>query len=177
MGESKDIYLDWIEPGDIDRLLTVYNSHPVFLAHHIHQNAVNGEWIRREIDNMRANGFLPCKVIENTSHEIIGLMDVKIAAETYLSLLMIHQNHAHRGFGTQAYKALEDYACTQGSRIIRIDVIRDYSDEVMNFWMQNGFHAVKDIVLTWSTVISPAVMMTKVIPCPGRRERSTVKFG
>ena len=163
MGESKDIYLDWIEPGDIDRLVTVYNSHPVFLAHHIHQNAVNGEWIRREIDSMRANGFLPCKVVENTSREIIGLMAVKIGAETYLSLLMIHQNHAHRGFG--------------GSRIIRIDVIRDYSDEVMNFWMQKGFHVVKDIVLTWSTVISPAVTMIKVIPCPGRRERSTVKFG
>ena len=104
-------------------------------------------------------------------------MDVKIAAETYLSLLMIHQNHAHRGFGTQAYKALEDYACTQGSRVIRIDVIRDYSDEVMNFWMQKGFRAVKDTVLTWSTVISPAVTMTKVLPCLGRRERSTAEFG
>ncbi len=57
MGESKDIYLDWIEPDDIDRLLTVYNSHPVFLAHHIHQNAVNGEWVRREIDKHASQRF------------------------------------------------------------------------------------------------------------------------
>lgn len=58
---------------------------------------------------MRKSEFCSCKVVEKPSGEIIGLIDFRIGEESYLSLLMIHNDYANRGFGKQIYKAFEEY--------------------------------------------------------------------
>ena len=159
--ESQDTCVDFVEPTDIYSLVAVYNSHPAFLTQHLQRKTVTYGWLTDEIKIMRNAGFLSCKVVGKASGAIHGLIDVKIAVETYLSLLMIHQDSTNQGLGQQVYTALEAYVRRQGCRTIRIDVITGYSDRVLNFWRRNGFHVVEDATLNWDGVRLPAVILKK----------------
>lgn len=114
-----------------------------------------------EIKATRDAGFWSCKVVAKRTGRIIGLMDLKIGAETYLSLLMVHRNHAHQGIGQQVYRELEAYARSRESRAVRLDVLTGYDDRVWDFWVRNGFQVIDDITLEWNGASLPAVAMKK----------------
>ena len=94
---------------------------------------------------------------------MIGLLDVHIDAETYLSLLMIHQSYARQGMGQHVYRALEAYARSYASRTVRIDVVTGYDDRVRDFWVRNGFQVVEHITLEWNGSTLPAITMKKAL--------------
>ncbi len=159
--ETDDVYVDFTQPTDIDDLVGVYNSHPAFIRQHLHRTAVTHDWMTEEIKATRDAGFWSCKVIGKSTGRVIGLLDVHIDAETYLSLLMIHRSHAHQGIGQQVYGALEACARAHESGAVRIDVVTGYDDRVWDFWVRNGFQVVEDITLEWNGAALPAVAMKK----------------
>ena len=104
---------------------------------------------------------------------MIGLLDVHIDAETYLSLLIIHRSYAHQGIGQHVYRALEAYARSYASRMIRVDVVMGYDDRVRDFWIRNGFQAVEHITLEWNGSKLPATTMKKaLVPAEGGQRAS-----
>ncbi|MCB2359758.1 GNAT family N-acetyltransferase [Clostridium estertheticum] len=82
--------------------------------------------------------------------------------ETYLSLLMIHDNYKNKGGGKLIYQALEEYAKEVKSKCMRIDVLINYDNAVLKFWVKNGFDKIKDVELDWTGKILPAVIMEKI---------------
>lgn len=159
--ETKDLYVDFVEKADIKDIVEVYNSNNIFLAHHMDIHKVTYEWIDAELASMKDMGFISCKIVERCSDKIVGTIDFKIAEETYLSLLIMHDAYKNKGYGNLTYKALEDYVKSQKSSSIRIDVVIGYDDRVLEFWAKNGFHKFKDIELNWTGKILPAVVMKK----------------
>ena len=160
--ETADVYVDFTQSSDIDDLVGVYNSHPAFSRQHLNRTAVTRDWMVEEIKATRNAGFWPCKVGQSTGH-VIGLIDVHIDAETYLSLLMVHRSHANQRIGHQVYGALEAYARSHGSCSVRIDVVTGYDNRVLDFWVRNGFHVVEKITLEWHGAKLPAVTMRKAL--------------
>ena len=51
----------------------------------------------------------------------------------------------------------------EGCKSIRIDVVKDYKENVMSFWRQLGFQACEEVKLTWGNKSSLAVVMRKVL--------------
>jgi GNAT superfamily N-acetyltransferase len=88
-------------------------------------------------------------------------MDFKVDKETYLSLLMIHHVFKGKGLGKLVFQSFEEYAGSQKSNCIRIDVVTGYSNSVLDFWIKNGFSSFKDVELNWTGKILPAVTMKK----------------
>jgi len=161
--ETDDVYVDFTQPTDIEDLVGVYNSHPAFIRQHLRQTAVTHDGLAEEIKATRGAGFWSCKVIGKSTERVIGILDVHIDAETYLSLLMVHRSHARQGIGQQVYRALEAYARSHNSRAVRIDVVTGYDDRVWDFWVRNGFHVVENIALEWNGATLPAFVMKKVL--------------
>ncbi|NMP23714.1 GNAT family N-acetyltransferase [Sulfobacillus harzensis] len=161
--ETQDVYVDFAQSADIDGLVRVYNSHPAFIHRHLSRNIVTRDWMAEETKTTRNAGFWPCKVVGKASGQIIGLIDVKLGTETYLSLLMVHQSYAHQGFGQQVYQGLEAFVRSHDSRTIRIDVVTGYDDRVLDFWVRNGFHVISDTTLEWDKRTLAAVTMTKTL--------------
>ncbi|WP_407655162.1 GNAT family N-acetyltransferase [Alicyclobacillus dauci] len=159
--ESKDLYIGLVKPIDIDDVVKLYNSNTHFLENHMRSNQVKFRWVVNELESMRNAGFCSCKVVEKDSGKIIGIIDFKVDQETYLSLLMIHRDYKDKGFGTQVYRAFEEYAKSRQSKYIRLDVVVGYSSHVLNFWTSNGFVKFEDTTLNWTGVILPAVTMKK----------------
>jgi len=56
-----------------------------------------------ELESMKKANFYSCKIIEKSSGKIIGIIDFKIGEETYLSLLMLHNDYKNKGFGKLNY--------------------------------------------------------------------------
>ena len=110
---------------------------------------------------MKEVGFYCCKIVELSSGKIIGIMDFKIAEETYLSLLMIHNDYKSKGFGKLIFQALQEYVKSLISKCIRIDVVANYDNSVLDFWTRNGFIKFKDVELNWTGKTLPATTMKK----------------
>lgn len=159
--ESKDFLFDNADINDVEDIVKIYNSHPDFLIKHMDINEVKNEWILEELDTMKNIGFYSCKVIEKGTGKIVGLIDFKTGEVTYLSLLMIHNDYLNKGFGKVIYQAFEEYIKLEKSKCIRIDVVTDYDDRVLNFWTINGFDKIETIELNWSGKVLPAVIMKK----------------
>jgi GNAT superfamily N-acetyltransferase len=124
---------------------------------------VTRDWTAQEVKATQDAGFWSCKVIDKSTDQVIGLLDVRFGTETYLSLLMIHRSYVHIGIGRQVYGALEAYARSHESRSIRIDVVTGYDARALDFWVRNGFQFVEDITLEWNGVTLPAVAMKKAL--------------
>ncbi len=159
--ESKDFYVDLVTDMDLNQVAEVYNSNRYFLLAHMDKEKIANQWMVDEIESMQEVGFSSCKIVENNSQKTIGVMDFKVGDETYLSLLMIHSDFKGRGFGKQILQAFEEYARSLKSKCIRIDVVTDYDDSVLDFWIGNGFIKVKDVELNWTGKRLPAVIMKK----------------
>ncbi|MBU3183626.1 GNAT family N-acetyltransferase [Clostridium estertheticum] len=159
----KDFCIDFVEDKDINAIVEVYNSNKYFLINHVGRDKVRYEWVLEELENMRKADFYSCKVVEKSSGKIMGIIDFKIGEETYLSLLMIYDNYKNKGLGKLIYHALEEYAKEVKSKCMRIDVVTNYDNAVLNFWIKNGFYKIKDVELEWTGKILPAVIMKKNI--------------
>ncbi|MBX4262134.1 GNAT family N-acetyltransferase [Clostridium estertheticum] len=159
----RDFCIDFVEDKDINAIVEVYNSNKCFLVNHMGTDKVRYEWVLEELENMRKAGFYSCKVVEKSSGKVMGIIDFKIGEETYLSLLMIHDNYKNKGLGKLIYQALEEYAKKVKSKSMRIDVVTNYDNAVLNFWVKNGFDKIKDVELEWAGKILPAVIMKKNI--------------
>ena len=159
--ESKDFYLDLVEIKDLNDIVEVYNSNRNFLVSHMDTYKVTYEWVLEELESMKKVGFYSCKIVEKNSSRIIGIIDFKIGEETYLSLLMIHSDYKNKGFGKSIYQAFEEYIKSEKSKCMRIDVVTNYDDNVIDFWVRNGFDKFKNIELNWTGKVLPAVIMKK----------------
>ncbi|QRF24124.1 GNAT family N-acetyltransferase [Alicyclobacillus sp. TC] len=130
---------------------------------HTKNYPVTFEWVTEELKSMRNAGFCSCKVVDKRTGKMVGIIDYKIEQESYLSLLIVHQDYQNMGYGKQIYRAFEDYAKSRKSQCIRLDVANGYSDKVINFWIANGFEKLEDIKLNWAGVTLSAVIMKKYI--------------
>lgn len=161
--KSKKIYIDLVEDRDLNDIIEVYNSNKNFLINHMNSDIVEYKWVIEELELMKKTSFYSCKVVEKSSGKIIGIIDFKTGEETYLSLLMIHNDYKNRGIGKLVYRALEEYVRSIKSIGIRIDVVTNYDDRVLNFWVRNGFNKFKDVKLNWTGKVLPAVIMKKTL--------------
>lgn len=159
--QSEEFYVNLVENKDLKQVLEVYNSNEHFLINHMDTNKVASEWILRELENMKKFGFYSCKIVEIRTGNIIGIIDFKFNDETYLSLLMIHGNFQGKGFGKLIYQEFEEYVKSLKSKCIRIDVVINYDNSVLDFWINNGFVKFEDIELKWTEQVLPAVTMKK----------------
>jgi len=159
--ESRDFFIDLVENRDLNDIVEVYNSNKKFLLNHTESDIVKYKWLIEELELMKKMNFCSCKVVEKSSGKIIGIIDFKIGEETYLSLLMIHNDYKNKGFGKLIYQALEAFVKSIKSRGIRIDVVTNYDDRVLNFWIRNGFNKFKNVELNWTGKVLPAVIMKK----------------
>lgn len=66
-----------------------------------------------------------------------------------------------KGIGEEIYRLFEEKAKQNDCRKIRIDVVNDYSPNVVGFWKKQGFIAVEKILLTWGKKTSSALVMMK----------------
>ena len=107
--------------------------------------------------------FKSCKIVENSTNRIIGIIDFKVEDESYLSLLMIDKKLQGTGIGKIIFNEFEKYAKSLNSKSIKIDVVTEYDENVLNFWINNGFIKLKDIELNWSGKILHAVQLIKKI--------------
>ncbi|MDP9729004.1 GNAT family N-acetyltransferase [Alicyclobacillus tolerans] len=161
--DSEYFYVCPIEMSDVDNVVEVYNSNMIFLEKHTKNYPVTFEWVTEELKSMRNAGFCSCKVVDKRTGKMVGIIDYKIEQESYLSLLIVHQDYQNMGYGEQIYRAFEDYAKSRKSQCIRLDVANGYSDKVINFWIANGFEKLEDIKLNWAGVTLSAVIMKKYI--------------
>lgn len=159
--ESKEIYIDLVENVDIYDIVGVYNSNKNFLLNHMNTDNIKYEWMLKELESMKKSNFYSYKVVKKDSNKIIGIIDFKIDYETYLSLLMIHSNYKNRGLGKLIYQAVEEYVKLLKSKYIRIDVVTNYDNSVLDFWIKRGFVKFKNIELNWAEKILPAIIMKK----------------
>lgn len=159
--ESRDLHVDLVQGDDLSKVAEVYNSNQDFLINHIGGMEVTAEWVYREMSSMDKAGFYTHKITHKCSGNIIGIIDVKVNEETYLSLLMLHKDYKNCGLGKQAFNALERHIKSIGSKSIRIDVISNDNKDVFNFWHKNGFVENEDIRLKWGEKSLLATVMRK----------------
>lgn len=159
--EAEGFYVDLVEHEDLNDVIEVYNSNSNFLLNHMDTDKVTYEWILKELEVMKKANFYSYKVVEKSSDRLIGIIDFKTGEETYLSLLMLHNDYKNRGLGKLIIQAFENYVKSVGSKYMRIDVVTNYDDTVLDFWIRNGFDKFKDVELNWTGKILPAVIMKK----------------
>lgn len=159
--ESNRFYIDLVDNKDLNNIVEVYNSNKSFLLSHMDKDKITYEWILEELESMRKVNFYSCKVVEKSSDRIIGIIDFKIGNEVYLSLLMLHNDYRNEGLGNLIYNALEEYVRLLNSKCIRIDVVTNYDNKILDFWIENGFSKLKNVELNWTGKRLPAVIMKK----------------
>ncbi|MBC8060086.1 MAG: GNAT family N-acetyltransferase [Clostridiaceae bacterium] len=159
--ESKGFYIDFVEDKDLNAIVEVYNSNKSFLVNHLDTEKIKPEWALEELESMKKTGFYSCKVVKKSLGVIIGVIDFKIGDETYLSLLMLHNDYKNKGYGKLIYQELERYVKSVESKCMRIDVVTNYDENVLNFWIRNGFNKLKDVELNWKGKTLPAIIMKK----------------
>lgn len=147
---------------DIDKILDIYNSNRSFLENHLGVSAVTKEFILNEMKEMKKSGFQSF-VIKDNADRIIGICDIKISEESYLSLFMINGKMKRSGLGSDIYNQMEEFLKAEGVKRIRIDVVYDYEDNVVGFWEKNGFMHYEKIQLEWNGYKSKAIRMCKSI--------------
>ena len=157
----KNYYVEIAQNKDLSEIVEVYNSNKEFLLSHMDREEVTGEWLYQEIESMKELDFLSCKIVEISSGRIIGIIDFNIGEEAYLSLLILHNDYKGKGIGKQIVQAFEEYCKSLKSEHIRIDVVTNYNDFVLDFWTRKGYIKLKNVELNWTGKILPAVTMIK----------------
>jgi len=154
--EPKGFYVD------LNEVVEIYNSNKQFSANHMDKEKITNKWILEELESMKETGFHSCKIIENSSEKIIGVMDFKLGEETYLSLLMIHNDYKSKGLGKLIFQTFVRYVNYLKSKCIRINVVTNYNSSMLNFWIKNGFIKFKDVELNWTGKSLSAVTMKEI---------------
>lgn len=161
--KTDNLILTTIENKVINDLVDIYNSNTEFLRLHMDKDKVTKDWLTEELEEMKNLGFNTYIIIEKFSKKIIGIVDVKIADESYISLLMIHGNYKNKGYGKEIYVRIEEYIKSTNSKSIRIDVAIDYDNRVLSFWRKYGFEKVEEIELNWTGKQFLAATMRKYL--------------
>ena len=150
-----------VNESDIIHIAKIYNSNQNFLRKHIGVERISEDWVLNEIHEMRENGFLCCMIIDKNSALPVGFLEFKISEETYLSLIMINSDNKKNGIGKEIIQYFSEYVKHQNSSRIRIDVVADYDESVLKFWINNGFIPEKENVLSWCGKKLHAIKMVK----------------
>lgn len=159
--ETDSIDVNIIEYQDIQAITNIYNSNKEFLKKHMDKDKISKEWLQEELEEMKKLGFNSYKLTEKVSGITVGFIDLRIAEESYISLLMLHKQYENRGYGKEVYLKLEEYLKSNNGKSIRIDVVTDYDKNVDVFWLKNGFNRVDNIELEWAGKYLTAVKMKK----------------
>lgn len=159
--QMKDYIIDLALEKDLEKILDIYNSNVQFLLNHMDRDMVTIDWLHKEFKEIKNSGFNSFKVVEKDTNRIIGIIDYRTGEETYLSLLMIHNDYKNLGIGKIIFQAFEIYCKTMKSSSIRIDVVNGYDSLVYDFWVKNGFARFEEIELNWTGKVLPAVIMKK----------------
>lgn len=150
-----------IEDSDSKDILKIYNSNLEFLQKHMDKDEITIEWLEEELQEMKKIDFYTYKIIEKCSGKAVGFFDIKVAEESYLSLLMIHNDYQSKGYGKEIYLKLDAYLRSVGCKILRIDVVTNYDKKVESFWERNGFNKIENVELNWADKQLSAVTMKK----------------
>ena len=159
--KAKNLRISERTAEDVKGILEVYNSNQDFLLSHIDRREVSVEWLMQEYEEMKKMNFKTLVVKQNINDTIIGFIDFCPIEECYLSLLMVHDLHRSKGYGKEIYEEFENYIRTINLKRIRIDVVNNYNDKVLQFWKNRGFNEIEKIQLKWSDKPLDAVVMIK----------------
>ena len=107
-------------------------------------------------------GFESLFIIDD-KNEKIGFCDIKIGEETYLSLLMLDKKTHGMGYGKEILQQIERMLIERNAQRVRIDVVNDYKDNVVSFWIKHGYMEMETIKLEWNGYHSTAVKMYKFL--------------
>ncbi len=152
-----------VTENDVTDIVRIYNSNKKFLINQLGQASINMNFIRQEMAEMEAMGFLSCIIIDTQTEASVGLIDYKPDDTVYLSLIMLDTRFQGNGIGAQAYHHFEEEMLLQGRQSIRIDVVNDYIGNVVSFWEKQGFIAQNEIQLSWGSKKSNALVMVKTL--------------
>ncbi len=153
-----------ISEKDISNIVKVYNSNKKFLNTHLGCSEIDENFIRTEIEQMKLLNFITAGIVDFESDEVVGIIDYKLGeVEAYLSIIMIDSSLQGRGLGKSLINHFESLMKAQKQKIIRIDVVNDYENNLVSYWKSLGFNTVKEIELEWANKKSKAVVMKKDI--------------
>ncbi|MCC5911286.1 MAG: GNAT family N-acetyltransferase [Clostridiaceae bacterium] len=158
---TENLRLCDIKNEDLQEIKEVYNSNPKFLFAHMDKDKIDIEWCIKEQEEMKEMNFKTLIIKAKVSGRIIGFIDYCLKEESYLSLLMLHSQYKNKGYGKEIYKAFEDYLKERKVRNIRIDVVYDYDETVLEFWEKRGFSRKEKIQLQWTDKTLDAIVMKK----------------
>ncbi len=149
---------------DISEITKIYNSNMKFIETHLGYLEVDDNFIKAEFEQMKSSGFSSSCIVDFESEKVIGVLDYKIGeVEVYLSLVMIDSYLQGSGLGRSLYSHFESSMKAQKQRVIRIDVVNDYENNLVSFWKTLGFVASEVIELEWGRKMSKALLMKKDI--------------
>lgn len=146
--------------NDLDDMVMIYNSNPIFLWNHLGVETVTNDFIRNEMEQMIKIGF-ESYLIMNEKNEKIGFCDIKMGEETYLSLLMLDKKAHGMGYGKEILQQIERVLMERDTQRVWIDVVNDYKENVVSFWKKQGYKEIETIKLEWNGYQSVAIKMYK----------------
>lgn len=161
--QTKQFFVDNITNSDYDEIVTLYNSNIEFLEKHLSLSHISRNWLETEIESMKEMDFITYKIVDCITGKILGVFDFKSDIQAYLSILIIHKDYKGKGIGSLFLEEFFTYLKSKGTESIRIDVVTEYNQKVINFWEKHGFKINKEIKLEWNNNILPAITMIKSI--------------
>ncbi len=159
--KTKNFIISEMKEEDNKGILDVYNSNQDFLLSHVDRKKVSMEWLKQEQKKMKDINFKTLLVKENKNDNIIGFIDICILEECYLSLFMVHSLYKGKGYGKEIYEQLENYLRNTNSKVIKIDVVYNYNESVLQFWKNKGFKETEKVKLKWSDKLLDVIVLKK----------------
>ncbi|MBQ8799139.1 MAG: GNAT family N-acetyltransferase [Lachnospiraceae bacterium] len=156
-------YIRELNKNDYKRVTEIYNSNREFLRNHLGVEAVEETFVSDEAVTMKKVGFHSCVIVNEETQTVQGVLDYKPDDEVYLSLMMLAAESQGKGIGNMIYSLFESQMQQEKRDYIRIDVVNDYTDNVIPFWEKLGFVGNETITLEWGNKKSNAVVMKKSI--------------
>lgn len=156
-------YIRELNKNDYKRVAEIYNSNREFLRNHLGVESVDEAFVSDEAVTMKKVGFHSCVIVNEETQTVQGVLDYKPDDEVYLSLMMLAAESQGKGIGNMIYSLFESKMQQEKRDYIRIDVVNDYTDNVIPFWEKLGFVGNETITLEWGNKKSNAVVMKKSI--------------
>ena len=156
-------YIRELNKNDYKRVAEIYNSNREFLRNHLGVESVDEAFVSDEAVTMKKVGFRSCVIVNEETQTVQGVLDYKPDDEVYLSLMMLAAESQGKGIGNMIYSLFESQMQQEKRDYIRIDVVNDYTDNVIPFWEKLGFVGSETITLEWGNKKSNAVVMKKSI--------------
>lgn len=150
-----------IQEKDYKRVMDIYNSNHRFLINHLGMTSVEETFVVQEITTMLRMKFQSRAIVNRADTMIQGIIEFKPEQEVYLSLFMLDAKLQGKGLGRYIYSEFEKEMIRENRLSIRIDVVDDYTENLIPFWKSLGFTEEERVVLYWGNKKSNAVVMRK----------------